>query len=73
MTSADSLAADGLPIGLAHHCRITQPIRKGQPVRWADVDLNLEQESVHIRREMERVFAPTTAHSSVLNNPAITP
>ena len=73
MTSADSLAADGLPIGLAHHCRITQPIRKGQPVRWADVDLNLEQESVRIRREMEREFAPTAAHSSVLNNPAITP
>lgn len=60
MTAADSLAADGLPIGLAHPCRLTHPVRKGQSVRWADVDLDLTQESARIRRQMEREFAPGT-------------
>lgn len=58
MPAADSLAAGGLPIGLAQHCKLKHAVRKAGVVRWADVDLDLSQESVRIRREMEREFAP---------------
>ncbi len=59
MPAAASLAADGLPIGLAHHCRLKHAVRAGCTLRWADVELDLSQESVRIRRELERDFAPS--------------
>ncbi len=59
MPAAASLAADGLPIGLAHHCRLKYAVRAGSTLRWADVELDLSQESVRVRRELERDFAPS--------------
>lgn len=56
MPAADSLALGGLPIGLAHGCRLKRPIAKGAPVRWADVDMDETQEIVRVRREMEAQF-----------------
>ncbi len=56
MPASDSLALGGLPIGLAHGCRLKRPIAEGAPVRWADVDMDETQEIVKVRREMEAQF-----------------
>lgn len=56
MPAPDSLALGGLPIGLAHGCRLKRPIAEGAPVRWADVDMDETQEIVKVRREMETQF-----------------
>jgi len=51
-----SLAEGALPIGLAHHVRLTQDIAAGEIVRWADVAIP-NSEAVAARRDMERRFA----------------
>ncbi|HEX6978773.1 MAG TPA: Gfo/Idh/MocA family oxidoreductase [Alphaproteobacteria bacterium] len=56
MPAADSLALGGLPLGLAHKVKLVNPIKAGQPVRWADVQIDDGLEAVRIRREMETVF-----------------
>lgn len=56
MPASDSLALGGLPIGLAHGCRLKRPLAEGAPVRWADVDMDETQEIVRVRREMEAQF-----------------
>ena len=58
MPAADSLALGGLPIGLAHGVKLTNPIATGQPVRWQDVEVDETGTAVRIRREMEKAFAP---------------
>ena len=57
MPAQASLALGGLPIGLAHNCQVTREIPEGQPVTWADVDIDESLHAVQIRREMERSFA----------------
>lgn len=57
MPGAASLAAGGLPIGLAHHVKLKNPVAKDQPVRWSDVDIDETSQAVRIRREMEAMFA----------------
>ena len=57
MPAAESLAAGGLPIGLAHHVRLVKPVAAGQPVGWADVDIDATALAVRVRREMEVAFA----------------
>jgi predicted homoserine dehydrogenase-like protein len=56
MPAADSLALGGLPIGLAHGCRLKRTIAADAPVRWADVEMDETQEIVRVRREMEAQF-----------------
>ena len=56
MPATDSLAAGGLPLGLAHGVKLTKPVAAGRPVRWADVSIDETQPAVAFRREMERVF-----------------
>jgi predicted homoserine dehydrogenase-like protein len=56
MPAARSLAANGLPIGLAHGATLNQPVRAGQIVRWQDVTFDMSNEAIDIRREMEEVF-----------------
>ncbi len=57
MPAAESLAAGGLPIGLAHHVRLVKPVAAGQPVGWTDVDIDATSLAVRVRREMEAAFA----------------
>ena len=57
MPAADSLAAGGLPIGLAHGVRLKNPVAVNQPVGWADVEIDETVQAVAIRREMEAMFA----------------
>ena len=61
MPAAASLALGGLPLGLAHKCRLRSAIAAGAPVRWADVDIDTNQPAVRFRREMEAAFARTRA------------
>lgn len=63
MRAEDSLSQGVLPIGLAHHVRLTAPVRQGEPVRWADVEVP-ENETVKVRREMEAMFAPERGKSA---------
>jgi predicted homoserine dehydrogenase-like protein len=56
MPAAHSLAANGLPIGLAHDVVLKQAVRAGQIVRWQDVTFDVSNEAIGIRREMEKMF-----------------
>jgi predicted homoserine dehydrogenase-like protein len=57
MPARDSLAAGGLPLGLAHGVRLKRDIAAGAALRWEDVSFDADDASVRFRREMERVFA----------------
>ena len=56
MPAVESLHLGGLPLGLAHKMRLRGPIGAGQPVRWADVEIDERQPAVVFRREMEKTF-----------------
>jgi predicted homoserine dehydrogenase-like protein len=57
MPAADSLRHGALPIGLAHHVRLRNPVKAGNLIASADVALDEASEAVRIRREMETMFA----------------
>ena len=57
MPARDSLAAGGLPLGLAHGVSLKRDIAEGAAVHWDDVDFDAGNAAVQFRREMERVFA----------------
>jgi predicted homoserine dehydrogenase-like protein len=65
MPAARSQALGALPIGLAHGCRLTRPVKAGACVRAADVQLDPAQEIVRIRREMEARFGRATGAAAV--------
>jgi predicted homoserine dehydrogenase-like protein len=52
--AAQSLARGALPIGLAHHVKLTRDVAAGEILTGADVALDESKEAVRIRREMER-------------------
>ena len=56
MPGEASLAAGGLPIGLAHHVKLKKAVTKDQPVRWSDVEIDETSQAVQVRREMEAMF-----------------
>lgn len=56
LPAAASLAAGGLPIGLAHSLRMRRPVPAGQIVRWDDVLYEPNTPAVRMRRLMERTF-----------------
>jgi predicted homoserine dehydrogenase-like protein len=60
----DSLALGGLPLGLAHHVKLLNPVAAGEPVRWSDVAYDANDAAVRVRREMERMFAPTARRAA---------
>ncbi|MFO1331655.1 MAG: flagellar biosynthesis protein FlgA [Rubrivivax sp.] len=51
-----SLAAGGLPLGLAHDVRVARPVRKGQSLVWADVAIDTGTRAYALRRELEAQF-----------------
>jgi predicted homoserine dehydrogenase-like protein len=51
--AAKSLALGALPIGLAHHVRLTHDVAAGAILTSADAALDAGQEAVRVRREME--------------------
>ncbi len=56
MPAARSQAIAALPIGLAHGCRVTRPVKAGSCVSTTDVRLDESLEIVRVRREMEARF-----------------
>ena len=64
MPAADSLAAGALPIGLAHGVKRRRPIKAGQGVPYAAVELADNDETWRIRREMEQRFQPVAAKAA---------
>jgi len=66
MPAADSLAARALPIGLAHGVRLTRPVKAGQAVSFADIEIRAGHngdwdEAYKVRREMEARFGAAAA------------
>lgn len=59
--AADSRAADALPLGLAHGCRLTRAVTRGETLRYADVALDESDATLRARRELETRFAPDDA------------
>ena len=64
MPAARSQRMAALPIGLAHGCRVTRPVKAGECVRVADVQLDPGQEIVRVRRDMEARFASPAARGA---------
>ena len=51
-----SLAAGGLPLGLAHDVKVVRPVKKGQSLGWADVAMDTSTRAYALRRELEASF-----------------
>jgi predicted homoserine dehydrogenase-like protein len=58
MTAGGSLKLGALPLGLAHGAKLLRPVPAGQPVCWADVEVDESSDAVRIRHQMERLLAP---------------
>jgi predicted homoserine dehydrogenase-like protein len=56
-----SLALGALPIGLAHRVKLKQDIAHGAVVRWSDVEIDAENDTVKTRKAMETMFGPTAS------------
>ena len=52
--AARSLDLGGLPIGLAHHVKLTRDVAKGAILTASDVTLDAGDDAVRVRSEMER-------------------
>ncbi len=61
MPAAASLAAGGLPIGLAHNLVLNSAVPAGAPVRWEDVGFDEGNAAIRFRREMEAAFRSDAA------------
>lgn len=57
--AADSLAAEALPIGLAHGVKLVEPVAAGETVRWSDVTIDEAAGAAATRRRFERAFGPS--------------
>jgi predicted homoserine dehydrogenase-like protein len=56
MPARASLEAGALPIGLAHRVTLKRNIAHGAVVRWDDVEIDANDETVRTRRAMEQKF-----------------
>ncbi|KAK3081163.1 hypothetical protein LTS18_009561 [Coniosporium uncinatum] len=56
MTAEDSLAIEGLPIGLAHGFVLKNDVKQGQGLSWSDIEYSEKSQAVQVRREMEALF-----------------
>ena len=51
-----SLAIGGIPLGLANHLKLVNPIKAGQPVTWKDVAPKEDSVAIKVRKEMEAYY-----------------
>ncbi|MGH3098813.1 MAG: SAF domain-containing protein [Streptosporangiales bacterium] len=56
--AATTLDGAALPIGLSHRAVMRNPVRAGDPVGWADVDLPEESLALRLRRELQGGVRP---------------
>jgi len=61
MPAGDSLAADALPLGLAHGVELVNDVAADQPLRWSDVAVKEEFAAHRLRREL---VAASTAEAA---------
>ncbi|MEO8137875.1 MAG: Gfo/Idh/MocA family oxidoreductase [Betaproteobacteria bacterium] len=54
LPARDSVALEGLPLGLAHRLRLRRAITAHAPVGWNDVEIPEDDPAILFRREMER-------------------
>jgi predicted homoserine dehydrogenase-like protein len=55
--AADSLRAGALPIGLAHRLKLKHDVGHGEIVRWSDVEIDPNNDTIKTRKAMEAAFA----------------
>ncbi|CAI0649357.1 hypothetical protein CGCSCA4_v005636 [Colletotrichum siamense] len=55
-TAENSMAIEGLPIGLAHGFVLKRDVKKDQGLSWQDVEYSEKAQAVAFRKEMEAVF-----------------
>jgi predicted homoserine dehydrogenase-like protein len=73
MPAAASLKAGALPIGLAHGLKLKNDIAHGSVVRWSDVEIDAENETVKTRRAMEAAFSSPRQNSITATSGSIAP
>jgi predicted homoserine dehydrogenase-like protein len=56
MRARDSLAIEGLPIGLAQGLVLKSDVKQGEGLSWQHVDWSEKSQTVAVRREMEAIF-----------------
>ena len=56
MPAAASLAAGALPIGLAHRVKLKNDVAHGAVVRWSDVEVDADNDTIKTRKAMEARF-----------------
>ena len=56
MPAEDSMAINGLPIGLAHGWVLKRPVKKDQRLSWDDIEYTETAQAVSVRKEMEALF-----------------
>src|SRR5438046_6593249 len=57
MPASKSLAAGALPIGLAHRVKLKSDVAHGAVVRWSDVEVDENSDTIKTRKAMEAAFA----------------
>ena len=57
MPAAASLKAGALPIGLAHRVKLKTNIAHGAVVRWSDVEVDENNDTIRTRPAMEAAFS----------------
>jgi len=61
MPASQSLAIGALPIGLAHKVKLTRNVAHGAVLSWADVEIDVADDTIKTRRAMEQRFADVSA------------
>jgi predicted homoserine dehydrogenase-like protein len=56
MRARDSLAIEGLPIGLVHGLVLKRDVRQGEGLSWQHVDWSEKSQVIAVRREMEAIY-----------------
>ena len=56
MPAKDSMKIGGLPIGLAHHAKLKHSIKRGEQIKWTNVEIDQSSEAYTVRRQMESLF-----------------
>ena len=57
MPASKSLKMGGLPIGLAHHVKLKNNVNIDQQISWDDVEIDLSNKAVSVRKEMETLYS----------------
>src|SRR6267143_1588416 len=57
MPARKSLAAGALPIGLAHRVKLKNDVAHGAAVRWSDVEVDENNDTIKTRKAMEATFS----------------